>query len=160
MAAEPIRSITQGSLSDAQPAERPQERSQNRRRREGGQGLVEFALVAPVFFLLIFAVIDFGLGLRAWITVTQSAREAARIGAVGASCDAIVDKAVDSSAGLLTSPDVTVVGCQGPAGDSVNVNVSYNYDFVTPIGSLLDLISGGSIPGAITMQSSTDMRLE
>jgi Flp pilus assembly protein TadG len=51
---------------------------------ERGQGLVEFALVVPVFFLLVFGVID---GARLVFTVqsvNQAAREAARLAAVEA----------------------------------------------------------------------------
>ena len=52
--------------------------------RERGQGMVEFVLVLPIFLLLVFAIIDFGMGFHAWLTVTNSAREGARIGAVRA----------------------------------------------------------------------------
>ena len=52
-------------------------------RTERGQSLVEFALVIPVLLILVFGIIDFGMGLRAYITVTQATREGARFGAVG-----------------------------------------------------------------------------
>jgi len=48
------------------------------RRRARGQGLVEFALVAPLLLALIFGVFDFGRGLSANVTVTNSSREGAR----------------------------------------------------------------------------------
>ena len=48
------------------------------RRRQRGQGLVEFAIAAPVLFILVFGVIDFGRGMSADVTVTNSAREGAR----------------------------------------------------------------------------------
>src|SRR5689334_8134764 len=47
-------------------------------RRQRGQGLVEFAIAAPVLFVLVFGVIDFGRGMSADVTVTNSAREGAR----------------------------------------------------------------------------------
>jgi Flp pilus assembly protein TadG len=133
--------------------------------RERGQGLVEFALVAPVFFLLLFAMVDFGLGLKGWITVTQSAREAARLASVtcatsSANVDAVKQRAVDASAGLLSTGDVSVTNCPGSSGESVVVAVTYDYDLVTPLSGLLDLVSGGSVPGTITVTSSADMRLE
>jgi Flp pilus assembly protein TadG len=45
----------------------------SRRKRRRGQGLVEFALVAPVFFFLIFALIDGGFLLYTVNTVDQTA---------------------------------------------------------------------------------------
>jgi Flp pilus assembly protein TadG len=51
----------------------------------GGQTLVEFALVLPIFFLLLFGVIDMGRFVYMNSTLSQAAREAARVGAVEAS---------------------------------------------------------------------------
>lgn len=47
-------------------------------RRDRGQSLVEFALVAPIFFLLVFAVIQFGLILAAQNGLVDGVRSAAR----------------------------------------------------------------------------------
>jgi len=49
-----------------------------RRRGQRGQSLTEFALVAPLLFALVFGVYDFGRGMSANVTVTNSAREGAR----------------------------------------------------------------------------------
>lgn len=46
--------------------------------RERGQALAEFALVAPIFFLLVFAVIQFGLILAAQNGLVDGVRNAAR----------------------------------------------------------------------------------
>lgn len=43
------------------------------------QGLIEFALIAPVILLLTFAIIDFGRGLYYYITLQQAANEGARV---------------------------------------------------------------------------------
>jgi Flp pilus assembly pilin Flp len=50
-------------------------------RREGGASAVEFALVLPVFLALVFGIIYFGFAFNTKLTVTQAAREAARLGA-------------------------------------------------------------------------------
>ncbi len=136
-----------------------------RRRGERGQSLVEFALIIPFFLILVFAIADFGLGLRAWITVTNSAREGARLAAVtcatnDASVGNIQTRAVDTSAGLLTPADVSVTNCPGASTESVVVTVNYDYTMVTPLGSLMNFISGGTIPSSISMTSAADMRLE
>ena len=49
-----------------------------------GQGLVEFALVLPVFFLLLFGLIDVGRYVYMNTVLSQAAREGARLGAAEA----------------------------------------------------------------------------
>jgi Flp pilus assembly protein TadG len=53
----------------------------NRRRSQRGQGLVEFALIVPLMFLLAVAVGDFGRLFTAAVAVESAAREAADYGA-------------------------------------------------------------------------------
>jgi hypothetical protein len=53
-----------------------------RRRAEGGAVLVEFALVAPLLFLLLFGIIDFSLVLFSYISVRQGTSAGAREAAV------------------------------------------------------------------------------
>jgi hypothetical protein len=52
------------------------------RRRSRGQALVEFALVFPIFMLLLFGLIDVGRYVYVTNAFNQAAREAARFGAV------------------------------------------------------------------------------
>jgi hypothetical protein len=125
-----------------------------------GQALVECALVVPVLLVLVLGIVDFGWALRSWMAVTNSAREGARAGAVGASCEDIQQRAVGTSAGLLAAGDVSVENCQGQPGTSVVVTVTHDYSFVTPLGSVLTTFSGGALPSTITMTSSSDMRIE
>ena len=57
-----------------------------RRRSDGsGQALVEFALVIPIFLLLLFGLIDGGRYVYMSNVLSQAAREAARVGAAEAS---------------------------------------------------------------------------
>jgi Flp pilus assembly protein TadG len=51
------------------------------RRRQTGQATVEFALVAIILFVMIFAIFDFGLFFAGRITATNAARSAARYAA-------------------------------------------------------------------------------
>ncbi len=48
-------------------------------RSQKSQGMVEFALIAPVILLLTFGIIDFGRGLYYYITLQQAANEGARV---------------------------------------------------------------------------------
>ena len=52
--------------------------------RGPGQAIVEFALVAILFFTVLFAIFDFGMLLNDWISVTTGAAAGARQAAIGA----------------------------------------------------------------------------
>ena len=52
-----------------------------RRSREGGQSLVEFTLIIPVFLLILFGMIEFGFVFTHDLTVEYATREGARAGA-------------------------------------------------------------------------------
>jgi Flp pilus assembly protein TadG len=117
-----------------------------------GAAVVEFALLLPLLLLLVFGIIDFGRALNAQITLTQAAREGARLDAV---CNATVNPncgttvrngTVTAATGLNLSPSiVSVTTCSQGAGQGVNATVtikSYPFTFVTPIGAIAKLIGG------------------
>ncbi len=56
-------------------------------KRKKGQGLVEFALILPLLLLVILGIIEAGWLIWAYITVQNSAREAARYAVTGAPLD-------------------------------------------------------------------------
>ena len=134
----------------------------SRHTSQRGQSLVEFALVLPIFLILVLSIIDFGWALRAYLTATNSAREGARLGVTGATTQQITDRTLTSSAGLLTAGDVTVTfsdpGHQ--PGTSVTVDVTYQYNYITPLGSLIAAIGGSALPDPLPINTSTTMRLE
>ena len=124
--------------------------------------MVEFALLVPIFLMLLFAIVDFGMGFHSWITVTNSAREGARLGAVAATQQQIEDRVYDT-ANLInesTNMDVLVTNAQGSPGESVVVQVDYDYDLITPLASLVAFISGDIIGPTLTLSSTAEMRLE
>ncbi len=57
-----------------------------RKRQEGrrGQAMVELALALPIFFLIIFGLIDLGRAVYTYNTLSEGAREGARYGSVQA----------------------------------------------------------------------------
>ena len=99
-----------------------------RRHREGGASAVEFALVMPVLFLLLFGIIDYGLLFFDSIGLRQGAREGARqavvqqyngactTGSVGDKIACTTKKATDltigSAAVKVLAPDGWVQGKQ------------------------------------------------
>jgi Flp pilus assembly protein TadG len=64
------------------------EHPQNRRRRgrrqagERGQSLVEFSLILMPLFLILLGIIQFGFIFNTYVTMTNAARDAARIGTI------------------------------------------------------------------------------
>ncbi|MBI1885860.1 MAG: pilus assembly protein [Chloroflexi bacterium] len=129
---------------------------------ERGQGLVEFALIAPILLILMFAIVDFGMGFSAWIQVTNSAREGARLGAVRAS-ESLIETRVRETVDL---PDedanlsISVENAQGDPGESVVVAVGYEYNLITPLAGIVQFVSGNSIGPTLAMEAEADMRLE
>jgi Flp pilus assembly protein TadG len=84
-----------------------------RRRRHGsrdrGQALVEFALVIPIFLLLLTALFDMGRAVFAYNTLTTAAREGARIAIVNQDIDTIKAHAKQATAIVeLNDPSVSV----------------------------------------------------
>lgn len=76
---------------------------------EGGQALVEFALVMPLVLLLVMTIIQFGIMLSDYSSLVDAARSGARALALGTSrasdpCDPAVAAAMASSAGQITIP--------------------------------------------------------
>jgi hypothetical protein len=118
------------------------------------------ALVIPVFLLIVMATIDFGWALRSYIVITNSAREGARVGVIGASEDEIKAAAVEKSGGLLEEANVTVVNAQEEPGTELSVTVDYEHEYISPLGGFINLVSGGSIPDPLPISSTTTMRME
>src|SRR3990170_3453578 len=93
-----------------------------RRKKDGekGQALVEFTLLVPVFLILIFAIVDFGMGFYSWMSVTNGAREGARLGVVLAPQEEIEARVYDTIdlPNEDTKMTVTVTNAQGAPGES------------------------------------------
>jgi Flp pilus assembly protein TadG len=50
--------------------------------REAGQSLVEFSLILFPFFLILLAIIQFGFIFNTYVTMTNAARDGARLGTI------------------------------------------------------------------------------
>jgi len=133
-----------------------------RKNGEKGQALVEFTLLVPIFLLLLFAIIDFGMGFYSWITVTNAAREGARLGAVLATQQQIEDRVYQTTSlpNEATQMTVTVTNAQGQPGESVIVQVDYDYNLITPLAGIVSFVSGNVLGPTLTFSSTAEMRLE
>ena len=96
-----------------------------RRRRAGnerGQGLLEFALVLPIFVLLLVAIFDLGRAV-AYNTLTNAAREGARMAIVNQYKPSIVARAKQQTAIVeLNDPSVSVNFYQVNANGTPNTS--------------------------------------
>lgn len=129
---------------------------------EKGQALVEFALLVPILVLLVFSIVDFGMGFYSWIAITNGAREGARLGVVNGTQAEIIDR-VETAVDITnegSNMTVTVTNAQGQPGESVVVRVDYDYEFITPLAGLVQFMSGGSIGPTLPMATTATMRLE
>jgi hypothetical protein len=101
------------------------------RSRERGQSVVEFGIVAILFTLLMFAIVDFGLLLNSWVALSSGTRQVARAATVG-----YVATDLSSMVSSLTLPGISRQAyapfakyCCGESGsrDEVVLSVAY-YD--------------------------------
>lgn len=72
-------------------------------KRERGHSLVEFALVLPIFFFILFGLIELVFVAHNYLIVASSAQEAARIGATGGSDQDITEAINGSLDGLINT---------------------------------------------------------
>ena len=121
--------------------------------KRGGQGLVEFSLVAVMTVIMLLFVVEMGRALLVYTTVANAARAGVRYATVHGSTRAVGAAANDASgpgsnpaqvltvvknfasAGALTTSllviNVTYPGGSNAPGQSVNITVVYPYDPLT-----------------------------
>jgi len=128
----------------------------NRSGKERGQTMAEFALVLPVFALLLFGVIQFGIVFNNYLALTDAVRAGARTAAVSRHAadpeDATEDRLRDAAANLDQGDlDVDVDASPGwEQGAEVTVTATYPYSI-----SLL-----GRVVFSGDLESSTVERVE
>ena len=117
-------------------------KNRKKNKKENGQAMIEFAFVLPIFLLLVMGILDFGFLFYNYISLENSARNAARIACVEYT-DVSYNKedkvVVNRNMDLSHLSDYTVseqeicntVKDTLPAGvseDSVKIKVVYTYD--------------------------------
>ncbi len=109
-------------------------------RPERGAVAVEFALILPLLMVLVFGIIDFGRAFNAQVSLTQAAREGARLAALGNSTATVVSRTT-AAAPSLSGLTVTVTPCAVGAIQTTDavVVVKYTLTFSTPMVGLVGL---------------------
>jgi hypothetical protein len=124
-----------------------------------GQSLVEFAIVAPIAFLLVFGLIDMARLIHAQVTVDNAAREGVRFAVTGhqerdgggnwiTRTVSIKQKTVDALRGLPLDSSATreqfgfyLIEVNPPSGgepnDIVEVYAYYRVDMLTPLLNMI-----------------------
>jgi Flp pilus assembly protein TadG len=115
---------------------------------EDGAAAVEFALVLPVLLLLLMGLIEFSLVFNAQISVTNAAREGARVMAISnnpASAQAAAIAAAPSINPALTTANVAVgpADCAYPA--KATVTITYSAHLVTGFFGLALPLTGKGV---------------
>jgi Flp pilus assembly protein TadG len=161
-----------------------------RRRRSAsrGQALVEFALVAPIFFLLVFSIIQLGLVFGAQNGLVDGVRSAARRAATyrinegsfdatvwGGICATIEQEVTDRLSGAQgqdlvvgftpanLNTDITYTFEPDPEGTwflVAEITATYRNQLYVPLVSNFLDGSDGSNDGFLTLTASEQMRVE
>ncbi len=116
------------------------------RRDDCGAAAVEFALVMPILFLLIFGIVDFGRMWNMQIAMTQGAREGVRVLALGGSVTDATTR-TEQAAFPVTGMGIATTACPAvpsPTSDA-QVTVSRQYNYITPISPILNIIGQPSL---------------
>jgi Flp pilus assembly protein TadG len=119
----------------------------SRRHASAGQSLVEFAFIFPIITLVAFGFVDIGRAVFTFNTVTNAARQAARVASVN-QLDPISgpwlcqeNKPVES----VASPQWTFRGCAVTAAKALGVTSSdVTISYAAPPGTTLTC-SGGTL---------------
>ena len=127
------------------------------RSRERGQALVEFALIAPMFLLIVVGIIQFGIGLNYWLDLNRIANQGARWAVVDKwpacpgdpTCTLIEHLEMQAVSGGL-DPQVAICFENGETvGEPVTVRAEHAFNFL----AIMDL-------APITLRGRATMRIE
>ena len=101
--------------------------------RERGQALVEFAVIVPLFILVVVGLFDGAFALFNYSTLANAARAGARVGVVDQD-PVVVEAAVRAEAISLADDrlDVNLTTCTSVHCD-YRVEVTYEYEPMTPL---------------------------
>src|SRR2546425_2015119 len=115
--------------------------------RQTGSAIVEFTLVALMFFMLTFGLVEFGRAIFDYSLVSSLARDGVRYASVRGRASGHAATATDISDYVKSKAggmNVTVTAAWSPnnnPGSTVSVLVQYNFTSVVPV-----LLSLGTIP--------------
>ncbi len=131
--------------------------TQSRKSKQRGQTVVEFALLLPVLVLLMLIALDFGRAFLGWVSLNSAARVGANYAALhpndawgpGTNYQILMTENM-GAINCTPNPDPPAAPVFGPTGDPgelVRVNLSCDFQVLTPI-------IGAVVGDTVTMSSS------
>lgn len=145
-------------------------RGSSRCRGDGGAALVEFALVMPVLFLLLFGMVEFGLNLNDYEAVRQGVRDSARQAVVadyGSGSCAPVSATAAANSDAVRCTTKKAAGVSGLAVKVVFTDLNGATDFNTDKVKVCAQVKAKSITGimapfltSVYLKSNVEMRAE
>jgi Flp pilus assembly protein TadG len=137
---------------------------------ERGVSAIEFALLAPFLFMLVFGVIEFGVMLYDKAMITNACREAARIGMVYVDnnlggennrlpeadirtrADQYVQNHLISFGSGSSAPTVTIQDTNESFGNALTVRVQYQYEFLVLPNFVTSLMGPVNLTAEVVMR--------
>lgn len=140
------------------PARKLEKLCRSYRKQRRGAAAVEFAVVAPVFLLLVFGMIEYGRMVMVQQIITNASREGARVAVLDGSSNQTVLDVVNQylNSGSISGAIITVDPTNpndAEFGDPVTVSVDIPFSQVSWLPSPMYL-------GGRTLSATTVMRRE
>jgi Flp pilus assembly protein TadG len=108
-------------------------------KNKDGQSTIEFALVLPILLLVLFGITEFGRAIMVTNILNTASREGARLAAVSAVGDTIVEHRVKE---VLAAANLNGATVDPPSYDlnQKTVTITVRYDFKFLSGRIFDFL--------------------
>jgi Flp pilus assembly protein TadG len=122
------------------------------RRREADRGAaaVEFALIVPLLLLLVFGIMEFSRLYNEQISLSNAARSAARVMAIGNDQGDAVTAAIDAAPALnpsIAGGNISFSPGACATGEMMTVTINYDTELLTGwFGANMTLTGEGAMP--------------
>lgn len=112
-----------------------------RKKREDGQAMVEFALILPIFLLILCGIIDFGWLFYNQLSLNNACREGARYAVVhtaeNADTQAIINHIENTTTTVFANDGIDISvkysSPSDPTAGDVTVDMKADISFFTPV---------------------------
>jgi Flp pilus assembly protein TadG len=107
------------------------------RSRRRGQAIVEFALVVPIFLILVFGILEYAFYVKNAITIANAAREGARYATVGKTTTDIQGRVIQEAKPLTVASNSVSCEFSTDNGATYQTLADANSKNTAPVGSLI-----------------------